>query len=140
VQAIRAMLDAVAREAVTKLANLDITPGTIDSIANRIPEVRSKVIPIGQEVAAVKTLLDAALNDPRFALAEKEFKPLLEASAARDAGEEKVRLDRQLAEAQLNQARESSWRAALEKAESDPSIQKATARLDAAKEAENMLR
>jgi hypothetical protein len=102
--------------------------------------VRSKVIPIGQEVAAVKTLLDAALNDPRFALAEKEFKPLLEASAARDAGEEKVRLDRQLAEAQLNQARESSWRAALEKAESDPSIQKATARLDAAKEAENMLR
>jgi hypothetical protein len=136
VQAIRAMLDAVAREAVTKLANLDITPGTIDSIANRIPEVRSKVIPIGQEVAAVKTLLDAALNDPRFALAERDFRPLVQESAERDAQEEKLRQDRQRAEAELVRARESTYRTALTEAEESPDILKATARLDAAKAAE----
>ena len=135
VLALRDMIAEVTREAVSGLGKVRCTPGNDNSIANLKTEVRFKLTAIASELAACETLLRAAENDPRFALAEKEFKPLLEASAARDAAEEKVRLDRQLAEAQLNQARESSWRAALEKAESDPSIQKAAAELAAAEKA-----
>jgi hypothetical protein len=40
-----------------------------------------------------------------------------------------TRIDRQRAEAQLNQARESTWRRALERAEEDPAIKKAAREL-----------
>ena len=140
VQAIRGMLNTIAADAVKKLGLLDISPGTIDNIANRIPQVRFKIIPTGQELAATTSLLAAAESSPEFKFAEAHFRPLVEAAEERDAADEKVRIDRQQAEAQLNQARESSLRAALERAEQSPDILKATARLDAAKEAENMLR
>jgi hypothetical protein len=99
-------------------------------------EVRFKLVSIGAELAACETLLRAAENSPQYKTAEQEFAPLLAAAAERDAAEEKVRIDRQRKELELTQARESAWRAALERAEESPIIKKATRELDAAKAAE----
>jgi hypothetical protein len=126
VVALRAMIDDVTKDAVSRLATISCAHPTADTIANLASEVRFKIVEIGKELAATKILLAAAENDPRFALAEKEFKPLLEAAAERDASDEKVRIDR----------RETTWRRALERAEEDPAIKRAERSLADAKAAE----
>jgi hypothetical protein len=138
VLALRDMIAEVTKEAVSRLAIVQGTPGD-DSITGLKKEVRFKLVSIGAELAACETLLRAAENDPRFALAEREFQPLLAASAERDASEERVRISRQEAEAALTQARESALKRAIEEAESHPSIVKATAALAEADAAVNEL-
>jgi hypothetical protein len=64
-----------------------------------------------------------------YVLAKAEYEPLLAAATAPDELEEELRQDRQRAEAQLVQARETTWRRALERAEQDPLIIKATRKL-----------
>jgi hypothetical protein len=130
------MIAEVTAQAVSGLAKVQCTPGSDNSIASLKSEVRFKLTAIASELAACESLLRAAENSPQYKTAEKEFQPLLAAAAERDASDERVRISRQEAEAALVQAREATWRRALEQAESDPSIVKAAARLDDAKAAE----
>jgi hypothetical protein len=129
------MIAEVTAQAVSGLAGVQCTPGD-DSITSLKKEVRFKLVTIGAELAACETLLRAAENSPQYKKAEQEFAPLLAAASQRDASEEKMRIDRQQAEAALTQARETTWRTALERAEEDPAILKATRELASAKEAE----
>jgi hypothetical protein len=120
---------------VAGLGKVQFTSGC-DSIENLKSEVRFRLHPIGKDLAAAKILLEAGENSPQFKLALAEYEPLLAAATARDELEEELRQDRQRAEAQLLQARETTWRRALERAESSPIIQKAERELADAKAAE----
>jgi hypothetical protein len=95
--------------------------------------VRFRLNEIGKDLAAAKILFSAGENSPQFKLAKAEYEPLLAAATARDELEEELARDRQRAEAQLTQARETTWRRALERAEQDPIIMKAARKLADAK-------
>jgi hypothetical protein len=136
VLALRSLIGQLAKEAVARLAIITTPPGTADTVENLASEIRFKIFEAGKELASARILLEASETSPEFLLAEKEFAPLLKAAAARDEFEEQVRLDRQRKEAELVQARETTWRSALEKAEESPVIKKATRELAEAKAAE----
>jgi hypothetical protein len=125
VLALRDMIDDVTKDAVSRLGTLERAPGSADTIANRRGELRFKMVPLGQELAAAKILLEAGENSPQFKLAEAEYAPLLKSAAERDASEGKLRQDRQRAELALVQAQESAKAAALKAAETDPIIMRA---------------
>jgi hypothetical protein len=136
VQAIRQMLADLRATAVQNLSRIGPTSGNADTIQTRIAEIRFRAIPIGSELAAVEALLAAAEESPQFKKAEAEWAPLVRAAEQKERKDEETRIARQRAEVQLNQARESSWRAALEKAEESPAIKKAERELAEAKAAE----
>jgi hypothetical protein len=134
-QALREMLGNVRAQAMKKLANVSPSSGP-DNVTNRIAELRFKAVAVGQELAAVEALLRAAEESPEFKLAQAHWAPLVKAAEEKLARDEKVRLDRQRKEAELVQAREATWKRALERAEEDPAIKKAARELEVAKAAE----
>jgi hypothetical protein len=136
VVALRSIIGKLEAEAVGRLAMVTTTLGNPDTIENLASEIRFKIFEAGKELASARILLEASEASPEFLLAEKEFAPLLTAAAERDKADEKLRLDRQEAEAALAIAREATWRTALERAEEDPAILKATRELEQAKAAE----
>ena len=129
VQAIRQILADVRATAVQKLSLLGPTPGNVDTLQNRIPEIRFRAVPIGSELAAVEALLAAAEESPEFEVAEKQYAPLVKAAEEKLARDEKARQDRQRKEAALRDAREAAKQRALENSESDPAVMAAKAEL-----------
>src|SRR4029077_5152449 len=73
-------------------------------------------------LAGLKTALHVAENSAEFKAAVAEYEPLLKRAADLEAEEEKARLDRQRAEADLLQTREAARKRALENVESDPEV------------------
>jgi hypothetical protein len=134
--ALRSIIGRLGEEAVARPAMVTTALGNPDTTENLATEVRFKVGEIGKELASAKILLEVSEASPEFKLAKAEYEPLLTAAAERDKADDRLHLNRQQAEAALAQARESTWRDALEKAEEDPAIQKATRELADAKAAE----
>ncbi len=131
VQALHAMREEVAADAVRKLGIVGVTMGQADSITNQITELRSKMVPIGAEISAVEVLLRAAAASPQFKKAESEWAPMVAAAKAADECEEKLRLDRQVAEGALSQARAEAEKRATANVDRDPLVIAANKKLEA---------
>jgi len=130
VQALRAILANVRKDAVVKLGRMGAGPGNVDTLQNRIAEVRFRAARDGQELAAVESLLRAALDSEEFKMAEREYAPLVKAAEAQLAREEAERLAKQRAEAALAAAREAAKERALANLESDREVVAARERLE----------
>jgi hypothetical protein len=74
------------------------------------------------KLSAARTLLAVAEASEQFKLAEKEFAPLLRQAEEAEAREEAARIDRQMKEGALRQARADAEKRALENAASDPAV------------------
>jgi hypothetical protein len=122
VQAIRQILADVRATAVQKLSLIGPTPGNVDTLQNRIPEIRFRAVPIGSELAAFAALLAAAEESPEFAVAEKQYAPLVKAAEEKERKDEEARVARQRAQADVAIAIEAAKQRAISAADNAPEV------------------
>jgi hypothetical protein len=128
VNALRSSIAAIRADAVKKMGNICPMNGP-DNVANRIAELKFKAVQIGQDLAACESLLRAAEESVEFKLAEREYKPLMEAAEAKLAREEAERIAKQEAAAKLEIARVAARERALASVETDSEVMAAKAGL-----------
>jgi hypothetical protein len=139
VLALRELVDELKGEVLARIGKLDCMPGTTPNMANLKAEVRFKVVEIGKALAAAKTLLEVGEASEEFKTAEKEYVPLLRQAEEAEAREEAARIDRQMKEGALQQARADAEKRALENAASDPAVLQAARSLAQAEAAASEL-
>ncbi|SRR6266496_1070627 len=125
---LRTLIQDLRREAISALSVWRCSEDLSNPSAV-VGQVRFHVVELGKQLSAATALLELAENSEDFQIAVREYAPILQLVAERDASEEKARLDRQRREADVLQAREAAHKRAMDTLESDPAVVQAKRKL-----------
>jgi len=137
VQALRSMETENAKTVVDRLSIVTVNPGIDDTTQELAKELRFQLgVVVGKErkesiidpmllwTTPLRKILEASSE---FEKAEREFAPLMKAAEQRDQADERVRLQKQHAQAREAQEVEAATKRALAKLEDDPELRLARA-------------